>query len=319
MLHTVAAGYGTTWAFGIVVNPGAEFETLVLRRAESGWQRVGVPSIGRVNHAAVASEATMWAVGDGQSLRLTDDRWEETPTAPLRGGPAQLFGLAAFDESDVWTAGYAPARHGSRGRGTVQRWDGTGWRELPLPAVAAHWGLAGVGGVSAEDVWAVGDSHEGKGSALAVHWDGARWQQHALPVSGGAKLADVVARASDDVWAAGYRRSAGGTPRRPLVVHWDGAGWSMIDAGSEPGQINALLVDGSTLWGIGYATGTAGLAPYVARFAGSRCEQVPTHELAEQAPNCSLFDAILPDGSLLVIGAASISPNDATPLIATLR
>lgn len=104
--------------------------------------------------------------------------------------------------------------------------------------VAARWGLTGIGGVSGEDLCTVGRVMSTTSRGVALHWDGQHWQQRPVPTPDrqDAQLSDVVALASDDVWAAGHRSAvnAGGRARLPFAVHWDGTAWSLIHAPHEP-------------------------------------------------------------------------------------
>lgn len=319
MLHTAAASDGTAWAFGISAPDSGPFRTLVFRRGEQGWQRVAAPGIGRVSRAIAISDADVWAVGDGESLHWDGDHWRHVPTAVLHDARAQLFGLAQFGGTDVWTAGYAPRRDHSGSRGTVQRWDGAAWTDVPVPAVAPGWSLAGIGGVSPDDLWAVGRGQPGH--AVALHWDGQDWQQLPVPApeSETAKLCDVAALASNDVWAAGYRTAPGGgvRTRRPFAVHWDGSAWSAGEVPAGPGQIWQLVQDHASIWGVGYAPDST---PIVARMHGFAWQFLPGPAAPGGTKHSSLYGgAILPDGHLLVVGATSASPDTAQPFAAVRR
>jgi hypothetical protein len=319
MLHTAAVSDGTAWAFGISAPDSGPFRTLVFRRGEQGWQQVAAPGIGRVNRAIAISDADVWAAGDGESLHWDGTRWQHVPAAALHDSRAQLFGLAQFGSADVWTAGYAPRRDHSGSRGTVQRWDGAMWTDLPVPDVAPAWALAGIGGVAPDDLWAVGHGQHGR--SVALHWDGRHWQQTPVPApgSGTAKLCDVAALASNDVWAAGYRTAPGGgvSTRQPLAVHWDGSTWSPGEMPARPGQIWQLVQDHARIWGIGYAPDST---PIVARMTSSAWQFLPGPAAPGGTRHSSLHGgAILPDGNLLVVGATSTSPDTAQPFAAVRR
>lgn len=307
MLHTAAAGHGIALAGGIVADR-PPFETLIFQRGESGWQRMRTPSIGRVNRALVISETEAWAVGDGRSLHLSDAGWQEIATAGPPETTAYLDGLARCG-AEIWAAGSLKSTpgQGSRvARGTVQRWDGARWAELPVPAIGGEWRLSGIDGVSNDDLWAVGAGYAAEaGEAVALHWDGRDWRRPAVPGATDVWLSDVVALATDNVWAAGSRNMRGGSPDLPIVVHWDGARWSSVDIGSERGDISELTTDGATVWGIG-SGGRPGEPPLVVRLAGTTAEPVCTQQLADHADDCSLHGgAVLADGRLLVVGALS--------------
>lgn len=290
----------------------------IVRREESGWQRVQTPNIGRVNRAIVTSEIEAWAVGDGPSLHLTRGRWEKIPTAPLLDATAQLFGLAQVGP-DIWTAGYVPERRDSRARGTVQRWDGTQWTELPLPTVGGAWGLAGVGGVSPDDVWVVGSVHEEVGVSIVLHWNGLDWQRSGMPLASNVNLRDVVALASNDIWVAGHHKGSGGLPDLPVALHWNGAEWSLVDVGAVPGQISGLITDGAAIWGLGSSASGPDQEPYVVKLTSVRGDPISTQGLSARSGNYTLHGgAVLPGGRLLVVGAASARPSDARPFAAVL-
>jgi hypothetical protein len=323
ILHTAAASQGMAWAFGISVEGSKPFGTLVFCRGTQGWQQMAAPRIGRVNRAIAISDDDAWGVGDGKSLHWDGTRWRQVPTAPLEDVRTQLFGLAQFGAGEVWTAGYAPRRDHSGARGTVQRWDGERWTDLPMPAVAPSWALADIGGVSRDDLWAVGRGASGVG--VALHWDGRGWQQLPVPVppSAVAKLCDVVALDSNDVWAAGYRTplNGGSHARRPFAVHWDGRAWSFTSISDQPAQIWQLVKGEGCLWGIGYTS--AGL-PLVARLSGSEWQLLPgpapppraEHSGPQSGPTLH-GGAILPDNRLLVVGATSSSPASEQPFAAS--
>lgn len=291
-LHTATAGVDGPWAFGISVQRG-EFGTLAFHRRSDGWSRVDVPQIGRANQAVVVSSSELWVVGDGTSLHHVDGEWHVVPAATVRQ-PVQLFGLAAFG-SDVWTAGYAPAEDQRAARGSVQRWDGAAWVDQVLPDVAAGWSLAGLGGVAADDLWAVGAVF-GE-SAVALHRDGSVWERVALPDNENVKLVDVLALGSYDVWAAGYRSGRG---RKPVALHWDGSTWSSTPLPGEGGQVQALVAGADRLWCVGYA----GSGPYVAEWDGAEWRSVPGPEDAGFLHGA----ALTPDGRLLVVGAVDERP-----------
>ena len=316
ILHTAAASESASWVCGISVPEDGPFLTLVFRRVDQGWIRIEAPSIGRVNRAIAISDADVWAVGDGESLHWNGTRWQQIPTADLRDAKAQLFGLAEFGPSDVWTAGYAPRPDYSGARGTVQRWDGMAWTDVPLPTVGPGWSLAGIHGVSSDDLWAVGRGQPGE--AVALHWDGHDWQHMPIPASGSATvtLRDVAALASGDVWAAGYRRPSGGgaQTRQSFAAHWDGSAWSAGDLPTGPGQISQLVKDGTSIWGIGYAPDST---PLVTRMNDGAWQPLPGPLPSPPAHPSSLHGGImLPGGGLLVVGAASASPDTVQPFAA---
>jgi hypothetical protein len=310
VLHTAAAGHGTVWAFGIGVAEPA-FSTLVFRRVDAGWRRVDVPSIGRANRAVVLSPDEVWVVGDGTSLHGVGDRWHEVPVADEKG---QLFGLVAFG-STLWAAGFVPHEHG--GSGTVQRWHGGRWVGQALPEVAPSWGLAGLGGVAEDDLWAVGQVHGPDGPPLALHRTGTGWTvlRVPLPGPGSGELADVLAVASDDVWACGYWRPAGERGRFPLLAHWDGVAWSSVAAPDGSGQLQQIVHVAGRHHGVGHRTAGGRLGPLVVRQDDDGWRDVPGPVVG----GGSLHGAVpLPAGGWLVVGGVNDSPTEVRPYAAVL-
>lgn len=321
ILHTAAAGdHGAAWAGGILVQEGGRpFATLIFRRHEQGWEQVEAPQIGRVNRVLALSDDDAWAVGDGRSLHWDGSRWREMPTAVIEGSEPQFFGLAQFGGDDVWTAGYAPLREYRQARGTVQRWDGSAWTELPVPAVAAVWLLSGIAGTSPQDLWVVGRVAGPRNDPLALHWDGREWQRVPVPGVAGRSvhLSDVVALGSGDAWAAGHSQDGRDIrTRKPFAVHWDGRAWARSEIPDGLGQISRLAGNARRVWGLGY---TPSAEPYVAVLEGASWQVVPGPPGPPGATGVFLHGgAILPGGSLLAVGSSSMPDDSSQPLAAVL-
>ena len=321
ILHAAAAGdHGVAWACGILVQEaGRPFATLIFRRHGQGWEQVEAPQIGRVNRALAVSDADIWAVGDGCSLHWDGSTWEKVPTAVINGSDPQFFGLAQFGADDVWTAGFAPVRGHRQARGTVQRWDGSAWTDLPMPAVATFWSLSGIAGASPQDLWAVGRVHGQRSDPLALHWDGQQWQRVPVPGAEGKsiQLSDIAVLGNGDAWAAGYSWDRGGIrTRQPFAVRWDGQAWTTGEVPDSLGQITQLASDGKRLWGLGY---TAPVAPYVAALDGTSWQVIPGPPRPPEATRTALHGAtILSDGSLLAVGASSMPDDSSRPFTAVL-
>jgi hypothetical protein len=99
-------------------------------------------------------------------------------------------------------------------------WDGAKWSIVTAPQPDPWLDiLAGVTGISSNDVWAVGFVGTGTGyeQPEALHWDGSAW--NLVPVPAGSKstvLLGADAVSSTDVWAVG--NSASG--KRTLIEHF---------------------------------------------------------------------------------------------------
>jgi hypothetical protein len=140
------------------------------------------------------------------------------------------------------------------------------------PAPPSHWSivsspsppsasLSAAAGVSANDVWAVGDS---LGDPIALHWNGSQWDIVPTPKPAGddtqAQLRGVTAVSGNDVWAVGYSANpsapAGGY--ETLAEHWDGRSWSIVPTpnpsvvGPYGISLNAVAaISGDDIWAVG--------------------------------------------------------------------
>ena len=90
---------------------------------------------------------------------------------------------------------------------------------------------------------------------------------------GKVRLEGVVARATDDVWAAGTNADANGIPR-PLLMHFDGSTWREVSSPASGGSHEWFLQMGGSstgeLWAVGqYFTGSQ-TSTLTARLSGNR-------------------------------------------------
>lgn len=130
--------------------------------------------------------------------------------------------------------------------------------------------LNGVAVVSADDVWAVGNTYNwtilgGNYGTLVEHWDGSQWSivpsPHPGSYDGGPRdvLYGVAAVSANDVWAVG-RYSDNGL-MQTLIEHWDGTSWSIVPVPG-PGSGYDILagvaaVSANDVWAVGYVTSAA--------------------------------------------------------------
>jgi hypothetical protein len=159
------------------------------------------------------------------------ERVRRMPAATLTGGRnSELDGVAVAGADEVWAVG-------ARGRGDsvqaplAERFDGTSWTAVRLPAL--HGRLEAVSADAQGKLWAVGRYVPSADSAIAslvLHWDGSAWSQVASPEPGvGSELSGVAVVDPTLVWAVGWwaphdDRSAS----HPLVERWDGGRWRQV-------------------------------------------------------------------------------------------
>src|SRR5579864_4028887 len=141
----------------------------------------------------VSARATndVWAVGT-VSLGATfiehfdGTAWKVVPSPSPGNGLTTLFGVTALAPNDAWAVGFfVEAANQDRPQKTlIEHWDGTSWIVVPSPNVGGPNSttisnqLRGVIAVSANDVWAFGDTDAfgpSKITNLVLHWNGQRW------------------------------------------------------------------------------------------------------------------------------------------------
>ena len=189
--------------------------------------------------------------------------WDGTAwtVTPLEGiGVQWLYGIASLGPSDAWAVGYAYTGFYYRYRVMVVHWDGSSWTDSPVPGrFGAYSELKGVDAVSADDVWAVGDSRQ---EALIEHWDGTSWSVVPGPSTGSATsfLTAVSFDAPDDGWAVGSLTRARPAPTysvsRPLLLHWDGIRWTRERRPQGIGELSDVVaITPDDVWAVGSTEG----------------------------------------------------------------
>lgn len=140
----------------------------------------------------------VWAVGDTGALGATfaehfdGTSWSSVPTPSPGNGQNVLLGVTAISSNDVWAVGFYVQNFGQdRPQKTlIEHWDGTSWSVVPSPNVGGNSStttsneLRGVVAVSANDVWAFGDTDvfgPERLSNLVLHWNGKAWSIVPVP------------------------------------------------------------------------------------------------------------------------------------------
>ena len=197
----------------------------------------------------------------------------------------ELLGVAAISESDVWAVGWSqePNAPPFIKRTLIEHFDGTAWSIVPSPNPAGDTQtvLYSVSGTSANDVWAVGSTHDGNfpSRTLIQHWDGTRWSIVPSPSPDNQinELRGVAALSATDAWAVGYSSGIQSEANiDTLILHWDGATWSEVPSP------NVALNAANQLFGIGaisardiWAVGSAGGGALAMHWDGTAWRVVP--------------------------------------------
>lgn len=215
-----------------------------------------------------------WAVG---SEAYSPDRPNDTGTPLIlqwdgtRWARAALpaitwhgrFDLVAADSpSNVWVVGSTAAAGPEDQETHVLRYDGTAWREVPLPRRDSR-GYALITGLTVADghAWLVGNQLR---DVIVEEWDGRSWRSRRSPTecrTGGTSIGGmpnfctftaIRAFRSDDVWAAGNGAWQGF--KGPLLFHWNGSGWRTVPVGINDQESSFTALAGRSsgeLWAVG--------------------------------------------------------------------
>jgi hypothetical protein len=197
--------------------------------------------------------------------------WQKTNSPNISGATElnnELMGVDAVSDSDVWAAGWAQDPNGPQyiKRTLIEHFDGNIWSIVASPnkpndTVSQ---LYSVSAASANDVWAVGSSHDGTlpSRTLIEHWDGTRWSVVLSPSPDNQfnELRGVAALSVNDAWAVGYRGGTKSeTPIETLILHWNGTNWNQVASPNLSGGANQLfgitVVSANDIWAVGAAAG----------------------------------------------------------------
>lgn len=320
-----------------------------LRAIRNGVVAAAVTAVvGFTLNAMFTSAGTTAGDGSPTPSRSPACRAKTTPLdrEALRGLTGRILDLWIDAPNDGWVVGAAgdPA---SNATAVLARWDGSVWTAsgdgLQTTTIEV---LEGVGGSSADDVWAVGWSSDGFGrDTLAAHFDGTTWQRSTSPTD--AVLFDVVAVAPNDVWAVGSAGDPELVDERALALHWDGAAWSEAALPVGGGRSGLLSIDGTfdDLWAVGYhhhgplllhydgtswertleidargslnAVSVIGDTVWLAGSSVLRGDGSNFDEVAE-APKGGTFSAVLATGSTRAWVVGSITDGDVSRSLAAL-
>ncbi|MFD7868288.1 hypothetical protein [Streptomyces sp. NPDC059783] len=262
LIDVVPMGGGKTWAAGFTVRQEGKvtrFGPVVAERSEPGgaWTPVApaTDAAGEISSRVNAMDAygprDVWLVGDDTPVldgrvytqHFDGRRWQVVAAGlpekaeygslldvDARPGGAWAVGLAQIEVSRTWNEAKGGWIIESRTAGIARHFDGTAWRDVPLPELPGdYWYLNAVRAVSDHDVWATGYDGAG-GTPLLMHYDGVSWTRVGVPgvtdVPGQAQSLAVTEEG--DVWLAGEDWSPEDGTTRALAARHDGTGWHRV-------------------------------------------------------------------------------------------
>ncbi|HEX9414062.1 MAG TPA: hypothetical protein VF916_11210 [Ktedonobacterales bacterium] len=225
---------------------------------------------------AAVSASDVWAVGaddaatpPGQLADLTEtliEHWNGTTwsivPSPNSASGGYLAGVGALSSTNVWAVGSTDDAY--IGQTLIEHWDGATWSLVPSPSPsgATNSYLAGVAGVAANDVWAVGyANYPGSTPGVTVmqtlteHWNGIAWSIVPSPnfsTTLADQLAAVTAIAGNNVWAVGDTQTLPYYQDSTLILHWDGTSWKIDSSFSTSGGLSGVsATSASDIWAVG--------------------------------------------------------------------
>ncbi|MFF7336823.1 hypothetical protein ACFZAT_05720 [Streptomyces sp. NPDC008163] len=291
LLGVTDVGRGRTWAAGFTIRTEGQvtrFRPVVAERAAPGAAWTPVPSAttaagdvsSRVNAVDANGGRDVWLVGDDSaaldgrvySQHFDGRRWQVVPVelpeksgagslldVDARPGGAWAAGIAQIEVSRTWNEAKGSWNIEYRNAGIVRHFDGTAWRDVPLPELPGdYWYLNAVRAVADDDVWATGYDGD-RGSPLLLHYDGHTWRRVEAPgVTDLPGQAQRLAVSEDGtVWLVGEDWSPEDGSTRALVARHDATGWHRLAVPDVPARLfgvtarsgGGIAVVGQTLGG----------------------------------------------------------------------
>jgi hypothetical protein len=187
----------------------------------------------------------------------TVEAWQQS-TSPRLDADGSLSDVLALSSGDVWAVGQQQIWDVWKNRGTVRHWNGTSWSEVPLRDATGAGNLRGLAAASPDNVWAVGDGHDGL--PYLAHGDaGGLDRVRAEGLRAGDWLGGVDARPGRVV-------AVGDRDKNVLIVTGEGGNWS-VDQTEQEGSLYAVSN--------GFAVGDTGTAPLIMHSSGGSWKPMP--------------------------------------------
>jgi hypothetical protein len=200
-----AVSSNDVWAAGSVLDrTGASVAALVEHWDGTSWRIVSSPVFSSVTGVgAISADASndVWATAGTMVLHFDGKSWSLVNT----GTGVSIQGIAAISPTNVWAVGQGPDVDLDSQFARIEHFDGTSWSIVPSPRVNppepldTHSYLAGLGVISANDIWAVGGA---VGQSLTEHWDGTSWSVISSPNPGPFNFLFAATALSDGTVAA---------------------------------------------------------------------------------------------------------------------
>jgi hypothetical protein len=206
-LHAVAAdSTNDVWAVGKVEGDGEP--VLIEHWNGTRWSIIPSPhpeAGSELSEVKAVSANNVWAVGeftDGVQVQTLAVHWNGSSWSVIKSpNPGksrnELRGVTALSANDIWAVGeFSNSTQGQIVEETLTlHWNGSRWSVVssPSPSNISN-DLVSVTALSANDVWAVGDTWAPSNNNLIEHWNGSRWSVVKSPNQGADEGLSAVAR-----------------------------------------------------------------------------------------------------------------------------
>lgn len=213
-------------AMGMAVGGGIVAPAPAQASSAAWYQVFQARSSGFTSQVAAVSRTNIWAVAStftttGNTIyrpvirHFNGQSWQAVTIPNAAAFASDWVSASAAD--NVWVGGLTSGRVSVS---AVYRWNGAGWKRIPLPAGTF---LAGVVALARDNVWAYGSSSSVSGDIF--HWNGSRWQHY---LSGATRFIPQAISASGpgNVWVAGFRY----VDNKPVVAafRWHDGAWRFV-------------------------------------------------------------------------------------------
>ena len=229
------------------------------------------------------SEKDIWAIGTFASgalaLHFDGAKWKSVPMAlPTT---ADMRGVSVLSPTDVWSVGSDFNFNTQHFTSVIQHFDGKKWSVVRSPQFSTGSQLFNVKAISANDVFAVGESHSDsqKPFPLVEHFDGIKWSVVPTPrLKKGqtVSLRGLAVISHSDFWVTGN----GPATQPPTLMHFDGQGFKNVRFPMPKAALGGLAaIAANDVWVVGSQPNGNAEATLTAHWDGKAWTVVPSPNL----------------------------------------
>ncbi|MBE1561579.1 hypothetical protein [Nonomuraea africana] len=245
--------------------------------------------------ATIVSGLPVVDVAHAEPARPPIEAWQRSTSVRL-SADSSLTDVDAVSADEVWAVGQQQIWDVWENRGAVGRWNGTAWTEVPIRDVSGAGPLRSVSAVSASQVWALGDGHDGL--PYLGRGDASGLDRVRVPgMRAGDWFGGLEAR-TDKVVAAGSRDGKG------LILTGQNGKWTFQQT-EEKGALYAVAGP--------FAVGDTGKAPLVMRQVDGKWTAMALPPI----PGGYLRDIHVDGKRAMAVGGVYGRPGVVEPLVLT--